>query len=85
MENINKKIGSNDEMNMDLEFNLIFFSISLIKLVKDNAKIPDFGSQKKKINVFVLTTKTFIGFNFNIFKMMISSPYLERMENPTLL
>jgi hypothetical protein len=49
LENINIKIGSNDEMNMDLEFNLIFFSISLIKLVKDNAKIPDFGSQKKRL------------------------------------
>jgi hypothetical protein len=48
LENINIKIGSNDEMNMDLEFNLIFFSISLIKLDKDNAKIPNFGSQKKK-------------------------------------
>ncbi len=85
MENINKKIGSNDEMNMDLEFNLIFFSISLIKLDEDNAKIPNFESQKKKINVFVLTTTTFMGFNFNIFEMTTSSPYLERMENPTLL
>jgi hypothetical protein len=46
MENIDKKIGSNDKMSMDLEFSLIFFSISLIKLVKDNAKIPNFGSQR---------------------------------------
>jgi len=47
MEDINKKIGSNDEMNMDLEFNLIYISISLIKLVKNNAKVPNFGSQRK--------------------------------------
>ncbi len=67
LENINKKIGNNDEMNMDLEFNLIFFSISLIKLAKDDTKIPNFGSQKKEINVFVSTTTTFMGFNFNIF------------------
>jgi hypothetical protein len=26
-----------------------------------------------------------MGFNFNIFEMTTSSPYLERMENPTLL
>jgi hypothetical protein len=47
MEDINKNIGSNDEMNMDLEFNLIYISISLIKLVKNNAKVPNFGSQRK--------------------------------------
>ncbi len=41
--------------------------------------------KKKKINVFVLTTTTFMGFNFNIFEITTSSPYLERMENPTLL